>query len=247
MNEQLRITGVLLLGDDRLAEEGGGALWAMLREVGQLYQAAGHDPTFDFKFVGRHVPERVQKRADCDDCVLVEPGDVDDLMKRAEGPLSGTFEHQRLAEGVRDLLRISPEETALVLTDFELSPPAGARYRLWDSSSAGWVGSIAPMDPAYWGSHDPQRVVALKRRARAAVGAMVGAVLGFERCDNHQCFMFRRIDSVLRLDHMRVLGMEHDQLNREEALGYPDTTKDPDQVLEVASASELTKHGWVSP
>jgi hypothetical protein len=247
MGGEQKITGVLLLGGDQLAEEAGTALWSMLLEVGQLYQAAGQQLAIEGKFVARHVPERLQARLDCDDCVQVGPGDVEELMKRSEGPLSGTFEHRQLAEAVRDLLRIPPDRTALVLTDLELSPPEGARYRLWESSPAGWVGSVAPMDPTYWGSQDAQRVVAVKRRARAAVGAMVGAILGFERCDNHQCFLFRRVDSVLRLDHMRVLGGEHDQVQRDEAVGYRDATTDPEEVLEVLTASDLTKDGWVAP
>lgn len=247
MTEQQAITTVLLVGGEEFAEQAGIALWTMVLEVKQLYEAAGQHPVIDCRFVGRHVPERLQKQVESDHCVRVPPSDVDELMNHAEGSLAGTFEHERLAEAVRELLHLPPDVTALILTDLELSPPAGARYRLWDSSPTGWVGSVAPMDPAYWGSYDPQRVIAVKRRARAAVGAMVGSILGLERCDNHQCFMFERVDSVLRLDHMRALGKEHDQVDRDEALGYPDTSADPEQVLEVATATKLDKQGWVSP
>ena len=76
----------------------------------------------------------------------------------------------------------------------------------------GCVVSLAPLDPRYWGERMPhdERVGTIKRRARAAMLAIVGALVGLQRCANDRCYLFADINSVLQLDEMTHLGPEHE-------------------------------------
>ena len=121
----------------------------------------------------------------------------------------------------------------MLVTDVELTPPPDWRYIIWDTFPLGCVVSLAPLDPRYWGERMPhdERVGTIKRRARAAMLAIVGALVGLQRCANDRCYLFADINSVLRLDEMTHLGPEHEV----EALafrGFVDETS-PEDAQEV--------------
>lgn len=128
--------------------------------------------------------------------------------QRARGQYSRTLDQYWLAEHLRGRI---PEGNATVLvTDQEITPPREWRYVIWDSPLPRvTVASIAPLDPAYWGSRPEDRLAILKRRTRAMLIATTGAHLGLSRCDNSRCFLFSNVDSVTTLDEMVAIGEEH--------------------------------------
>jgi hypothetical protein len=107
---------------------------------------------------------------------------------------------------------VQPSGWTLIVTDIELQPPPDWRYIIWDSFPSGAVVSIATLDPAYWREPDrseTHRVRAVKKRARAACISVVGSLIGLHRCSNPECFLFSEVDSLVRLDEMKVVGPEH--------------------------------------
>lgn len=108
---------------------------------------------------------------------------------------------------------VQPTGWTLILTDIELEPPLDWRYIIWRSFPQGAVVSTATLDPRYWREpveSEVHRVLMIKARARAACISVVGSLIGLERCSNPECFLFKDVDSLVRLDDMKFVGPEHD-------------------------------------
>jgi hypothetical protein len=178
--------------------------------------------------------------------------EIERLLDAAEVAVAEMYDPERLVAAIQPALSLQqPGATVAVLTDCELEPTAGRRYRLMARTSQGLVASIAPADPAFWGSNDPQRFKTIKRRARALVGRMIGNLLDLQECENHQCFMYReeRITSVSTLDMMRTVGAEHAAAAGAEPLGFLEAPESDDatEADVKRGTDELWMGGWVKP
>ncbi len=125
-------------------------------------------------------------------------------------PQPRTVDAMLLGPAVQTL--IQPEGLTLLVTDLELTPPNDWRYIIWDGMPLGTVASIAPLDPVYWGepfADERERARTVKHRTRAACMSIVGSLVGLERCQNEECFLYFNVDSVTRLDDWRYIGAEH--------------------------------------
>lgn len=120
----------------------------------------------------------------------------------------------------------------IIITDWEITPPEGLRYLIWDDCPGGDVVSLAPMDPNYWQVSDPDRIARIKHRARTACLSIVGSFLGYERCENPDCVLFANVDSVGRLDSMVLLGKEHAEPDLEDH-GFSTISESPATTKEV--------------
>jgi predicted Zn-dependent protease len=116
-----------------------------------------------------------------------------------------------LIKEVRKLIGNVPTNVPLlVVTDQELTPPPSWNYIIWDhlDKEPSFIVSIKPTDPRYWGLRST-RLPAIKQRVRAACCSAVGQMLGFSRCSNPACFLYKPVESVSNLDEMSHLGREH--------------------------------------
>ncbi len=142
-----------------------------------------------------------------------------------------TYESERIAIWMNDRLRQEGYEGEnLIVIDQEITPPRKWRYMIWSGRNK--VVSIAPVDPAYWGMSDPHLISTIKHRVRTACLSVIGSMLHLERCDNETCFLFKNVDSVLRLDWMIHLGPEH-KLEALAGKGFLILTEDPGMVQPI--------------
>ncbi len=195
-------------------------LWAAMKELTAFYKRLRPDVEFRQHYLSLHVPQIVareegEKALNCS--VISDALQSEDFWHRARGGYKRCLDQQVLYAMVRDLLvsatcaeDVTRETRMLLVTDQEITPPKEWRYIIAGRAGDGVVVSIAPLNPVYWSERDPDRVATVKRRARSMCICVVGEALDFERCDNEHCFMFGNVDSVLRLDHMLMLGSEHD-------------------------------------
>jgi len=116
-----------------------------------------------------------------------------------------TYNSARLARLVPAILGEQQSATPIVVVDQSITPPKNWRYILWNNR----VVSIAPMDPQYWHTKEPNRVAVIKQRVRAACMQIVGGSLGLRCCNNENCYMYGNVDSVERLDVMVKLREGH--------------------------------------
>ena len=244
------IEQVVVLYDEPFARKTAKGLSFVLHEIAALYHLGSPSTEIRSTLVTR-VPHEELDVPLAPDRVLPFDDEFEKAFTGAEATVPGTYDHRSLFEGLRRVLPlpVNDERRLVVLTDVELAAPYGSRYFLCGEMPDGWIATVAPTDPAFWGSRDPERVPVVKRRARAIVGRMVGKSLQFEECDNHQCFLFRTqsLDSVLRLDLMRSIGAEHPQIPGREAVGFPPTRANPDVEQPICWGTELQIEGWAAP
>jgi predicted Zn-dependent protease len=247
MREPLRINlALLLVGDDNrgaVAE----SLWTMFGELSALWNTEGELVQFASFYAGTEPARGIVERSENRHLIPVPADAIDEMLATTRGTYASTIDQDALAKRMRALVdrHGALGEELLLVTDRELTPPRGWRYILWQRTESAWVVSTAPMDPDYWGIEDPQRVRKIKQRARAACMIAVGLALGLERCENPQCFMFERVDSVTRLDVMRGIGDEHKEFPAVESVGFsPVDVTDPREEQPLAKAADLKIEGW---
>jgi hypothetical protein len=228
------LTAALVLANPDHFGRTGDALWAMLEEVGSLYNSGRpvihierYLVTAKAPPVDGIAPERH---------VVVEPRAMDHLFETTAG---------RYVRGLLGEHGIA-SRALLVVIDQELAPPEHWRYVLWRGGPEWGVVSIAAMDPEYWGVDVDDRARVIKQRARAASMCVVGSeMLGLERCRNPRCFLSADVDSVRRLDVMTAIGDEHPDFPRGERIGFAvDDRADPAAPEPLAAREAFTSKGW---
>jgi predicted Zn-dependent protease len=141
------------------------------------------------------------------------PSSWDEYQSRVATPTSQPhrqFDARVIGAAVQEIAKST--SWLLIVADYELTPPPTWRYIVWDVIPSGAVVSIAPIDPVYWSepvTDTTHRTKVIKMRARAACMSVIGSLLGLQRCDNPNCFLYANVDSVVRLDDMAVVGPEH--------------------------------------
>ena len=244
MRSHLALTQVLLLADTDRLETTGPALWAMLDEVVAIFNTGGQVVHPERRFVTPlPVPDLEAVSAENERLVLGS-----DIVPLLEGPgrFASTLDPAPLAERVMEVLAEHGHEAGslLVVTDQEITPPPEWRYILWDGGDGWSVVSTAAMDPEYWGLLDEDRTSRIKRRARAACISAVGEMLELERCRNSRCFLLGNVDSVRRLDRMRLIGDEHREFPAAGRVGFVHDEVDPAAREPVVDPTELDAEAW---
>jgi hypothetical protein len=184
-------------------------VWATLSEVEQFFLEVLPSSSFHR---ARVIANRVSMPSDTIPTFFPSREYWDNV----SGKYRRTVDHERVAELVRSELRAavtdSGDDRLLIITDQELTPPKDWSYIIWDGTSDASVISLLPLDPQYWMASrfaDREIGATIKRRLRAACICSVGEWLGMFRCEDPECFLFRDIDNVDRLDSMLRLGSEH--------------------------------------
>lgn len=245
IQKTVNIAQILLFKDDKMSAQFGPALWNAFEEIRLFFETANTEgwlevplpqtssralmrPTFSAHYLAPALPAELDPSPDPPS---IRSEQVQGIWSAAVSTgRRDQYVHQVLGEVVRELL--GSEKPLLVVTDQEIVPPTGFRYIIWDVFLNGAVVSLAPLDPDYWGTWDdahPDRLRAVKWRARAACLSIVGSLLGLSRCKNEHCYLFANVDSVTRLDFMDCLGQEHG-VNALANRGFPDRKADPTEV-----------------
>jgi hypothetical protein len=199
---------VLILRNTLLCRELSGPMWAAFKEIEAFYNGAGQRALFRRANLSVQVSNATRGEEPSDLAGLgnlYEP----EFWSNAQGRYARTVDHQKVSKLARHLLGIGPEMRLLVVIDQELTPPPEWRYIIFDGNERDQVISIAPIDPSYWREQDSNRLQTIKHRVRTAGMTAVGEFLGFSRCDDRSCFLYRDIDAVTTLDGMTQLGPEH--------------------------------------
>lgn len=116
----------------------------------------------------------------------------------------------------------APDDISFTITDAELETPAGATFVLWYVlEPVGLPNSVIfsthHLDPATWGEPmaDELRLATIERRLTAAMINVLGIMLGFQPCQDPECYLYRPIERVRRLDYLTgFVGVHADLLNR---------------------------------
>lgn len=227
-----RITQVLLFFDEKSSLEHGPALWAAFHEMERFYRQAQPDLAFRRFYISSFIPSlgpieavwrglgRLLSKNEPPD----PPGDHERALPISEKEVTGsstrTFDQNRLAAAVRERIGdqhdVHSSEPMLIVTDRPITPPPHWRYIIWEivtdpvTKAQTGVVSAAPLDPAYWREHRPDRTAIVKHRVRAAGLGVIGNLLGLKECENPSCYMYSDVDSVLVLDDMTEFGSEHE-------------------------------------
>jgi hypothetical protein len=222
--EKLEVIQALLLFDPDTSREIGPALWASLLETEKFYNFGTQRATFLRYYISpvvpSHSPIGIAVRGLVRQLGGVESDNASDLIRPEERRvtklagrevLARTSPREFLASTARNFIPpIAEHQVLVVITDQEITPPAGYRYCVWKMEGADNVISARPTDPSYWRDPDPNRLATIKHRARAASVAVTGRLLHLSTCENPHCFLFRDVSSVVTLDYMTELGPEHD-------------------------------------
>jgi len=237
MNEPVTILQILLLKDEVNSRDLDRAMWAAFQEVEAFYNRDQQRARFQRFYMSKASPgswlDSVLGRWRGSNWSSI----TDDFWKKATGRYSNTCDQLRLADLVN--MQLSSAESGnlrLIVTDQEITPPKGWSYIIWDEVPNGAMVSIAPTDPRYWREDEEDRVNVIKHRVRTALLCATGELLGFERCENEQCFLFSDVDSVVRLDEMVQLGDEH-QVTALAGHGYRPLVSDPTKVQDIVAFS----------
>jgi len=241
----VEILQVLLFRDSETSGELGPVLWAAIKEVESLFNRDPRRMTFRRAYLAAEVPEVIRAEVDGDHTAIESALKDARRWDRTRGQYSRTYDQNLLAEFARELLGARDNADFLILvTDVEITPPAGWRYIIWDGCRNGSVLSVAPVDPAYWGSkdRDRDRLMTIKQRVRAGCCSMVGESMGLGRCTNPQCFLYGDVESAGVLDQMVYLGGEH-RIAALTRRGFATEAADPAAVQEVIQYPISTEGG----
>ncbi|WP_164933649.1 hypothetical protein [Bradyrhizobium guangzhouense] len=260
MNElkPVKMIQALALFDEKTAGDCGLALWAAFHEVEEFYKRAGARIDYQRYFiapvmpaapflwniahlVGRFIPGgQLQRAMDVLSSDQTRPLKLDDQL--AWGTRGRTYDQSQLALAVRNLIGpVGSDYHLMIVTDRLITPPPKWRYIIWETLEMvnASVISATPLDPDYWRDKDPDRVLTVKKRARAAVLNITGGLIGLKHCDNPACFLFDDVDSVTVLDEMKCIGPEHN-LNALDGYGFNDRQKDP-TIIEPPALQPVAK------
>ena len=149
---------------------------------------------------------------------------------------SRTYDQGQIVRAVRKQFLPSTGDKSYIFiaTDQEIRPPDNWRYILWDGVDSDTIISIAAMDPQYWGERAAYAARAVKHRFRTALINAIGQTIGMARCENEECLEFDNIDSVARLDAMRLMGKEHG-LSRLTNFGFAAETATPEKPQPIVA------------
>ncbi len=217
---------VLFVRDEKTAHFTYQAIRSAMREVQAFYRRVPDEDTIPrpqsvtwdtVDLASTYAPATADTQAPTINLHYLIPGSPDasesDLAGMWDTIKPGTLADQaQIAQAVREWMP-SDGDLLVVITDELITPPPEWRYVIWDLTPSGFVMTIAPLDPEYWGDTSADaaaRLTAIKRRTRAALLSILGTALGLRRCDNPECYLFRNVESVVRLDEMRFIGPEHD-------------------------------------
>ena len=125
---------------------------------------------------------------------------------------------------VRDILGhlpVTADDIKLTVTDLKMAAPAGVPFLLWHAVEEpefpnNVIVSTHYMDPATWGDpmSEEARRAAIEQRLTAAMINIMGVMLGYQPCHDPECYLYRPIERVRRLDYMRgFVGVHADLLN----------------------------------
>jgi hypothetical protein len=224
--DPINIVYVLLFFNEGNSREYGLETWKILgtsRYTYKRYTDATYNRLYvttfvqSLSFFDRYIPDMRRMFADSDasgprpdEQVSLEISPVE-----VTGRNLKTYDQKKIARVLRERLpQVKSSDCMIVMTDQSITPPKEWRYILWSAfkDAGAWnaVISMAPMDPRYWRDSNSERVKTLTSRAQAANLAVTGSLLGLERCENSECFLFSDVNSVLVLDDMRGIGPEHD-------------------------------------
>jgi hypothetical protein len=224
-----RFTQALVLGDPKRSHDVAAALWAALLEV-QAFYAPYRQVSMRRFYLGDFVPQSLISRLTKDE--LWRQGGVSlDQLRRAKGPFVRANK-ETVDAFVRRELAVPKGDRLLVVTDFEITPPAGWRYIIWDDVNGTEVVSTAPVDPRYWRMAEDQRVAVIKHRVRTACLSVIGDWLGLTPCENETCFLYSDVESSTVLDTMVHLGEEH-KVSVLAWRGFEPLVDDPERVQPV--------------
>lgn len=243
MRENINIDLVLLMTEDKTSMELGPALWAAFKEVEQFYNFGRNRANFRFLRLSDSVPRGREKSFksqlwnflfgrkkesgfSVEQVSLEKP--VTEQLKGARGRYSKTVDSLKIVELVGDMIAEKEFRAKIIVIDKELTPPRDWRYVIWYNR----VISTLPTDPLYWGIDDPYRIAVIKHRVRTACLSNVGSLIGLGRCLNENCFLYRNVDSVIRLDWMVKLGSEHKVVELENH-GFDTKSDDPAAIQSI--------------
>jgi hypothetical protein len=231
------VVQLLVLQDATSARELSLALWAALREVERFYQTAARPISALRYYGGAPVPSKIRDETGKKGRLIPAERVAASFGALRRERTQPTYPAGEIGQLARELTATATE-IITVITDIELTPPSNWRYIVWDSFRGGAAISVAPTDPTYWREREPSRVARIKHRVRTACLCATGALLGHRRCDNRRCFLYENVESVLDLDAMVYLGVEHDELPDRKGKGYAVRPKDPSRVQPLQSAPE---------
>ncbi|MCO6452468.1 MAG: hypothetical protein J5I90_16940 [Caldilineales bacterium] len=144
---------------------------------------------------------------------------VDDVPDSAEG-----YAADAIAARVVELLgnlRLEADDIKLIISDVQVETPPGIPFLLWhvidsDVHPNSVLFSTHFMDPAVWGDpmSEEARLAAIEQRLTAALVNVLGIMQGFKPCSDPECYLYRPIERVRRLDYMHgFVGAHADLLN----------------------------------
>lgn len=118
-------------------------------------------------------------------------------------------------------LHPQPDDVKLTITDAELETPPGAPFLLWYALEPwGLANSVLFsthfLDPFTWGESmsEELRLATIERRLTAALINVLAIMLGHQPCQDPECYLYRPIERVRRLDYMTgFVGVHADLLN----------------------------------
>lgn len=139
-------------------------------------------------------------------------------------------------------LQPQADDVKITITDAELERPPGAAFSLWYVLEPwGLVNSVLFsthfLDPLTWGESlsEELRLATIERRLTAALINVLAMMLGHEPCQDPECYLYRPIERVRRLDYMTgFVGVHAHLLN---------TRLNPGQ--EAALRQQLVNHQTV--
>lgn len=243
----LKLIQAVALFDERSASDYGLALWAAFHEVEQFYKRVGAEIRYQRFFVapsspsgsifesiahavGKLIPgERLQRALDVLSADQTRSFNLQDQL--SWDSRGRTYDQTQLAAAVRSLIGpIASGYHLMIVTDRPITPPSRWRYIIWETNRDidASVISVTPLDPDYWHDRDPDRVLTIKARARAAALNITGGLIGLSHCDNPACFLFDDVDAVTVLDEMKGLGPEH---NLDALVGYGFSNRQSDPTI----------------
>jgi hypothetical protein len=246
---------VLVLFEEKNAQDYGLAIWAALHEVEQFYKPAAPNLSYRRYLVSpaslqssflsqiAHSLGRIFVNAtEVSALDVLASENIQPMPKKLRATETSIVDQSDLAETVREVIHESSQSRMMIVTDRAIMPPADWRYIIWDEVRPTEleslppppmaVLSLAPLDPLYWREPHDNRVPTIKARARAAALSITGSMLGIESCSDRSCFMFKPVSSVLTLDSMRRFGRGHGRPELEDR-GFEAKAPDPTVIQKV--------------
>lgn len=197
--------------------------------IRESHEKSAPSKLWNFIFGSKHSEEKEANSFSSATRISLEKS-TNEHLKEVRGRFSRTYDSEKIIKLVENT--IGEDEIrarAVIVIDKELTPPSQWRYVIWFNR----VISTLPIDPLYWGHQNTLRIAVIKHRVRTACLQVVGQLLGIGRCLNETCFMYRNVDSVVRLDKMLRFGDEHSSLCELANYGFDPKTSNPGETQPV--------------